>query len=113
MKKKDKTNLNETQKLILSQLVEYLNAIYNLKIEGDDFAHPLAEFDLLISLVGHGYENIINLLNQLELTLLFKKYNELYKLRIKDGNTDKIMEEIELVLSEKKDNFLQLFRNLL
>ena len=113
IEKKDKTNLNETQKLILSQLVEYLNAIYNLKIEGDDFAHPLAEFDLLISLVGHGYENIINLLNQLELTLLFKKYNELYKLRIKDGNTDKIMEEIELVLSEKKDNFLQLFRNLL
>ena len=110
IEKLDKTNLNSVQKLILNQLVLYLNTIYTLKTEGDEFAHPSIEFDFFITIVGAGYEHLINLIKKLDLFLLFNKYNELYKLQKKEGNTDKILKEIKIILIEKKDNFLQLFR---
>ena len=105
-----KTDLNGTQKLLLSELIGYLNTIYNLKSNGDEYAHPFVEFDILINIVGKGYENITNLLKRLDLSLLFKKYNELYKLKKKEANIDEIVKEIEIILFNKKDNFFQLFR---
>ena len=76
IREKDNTQLNEVQKKILSQLVGYLNKIYNYKLEGDDYAHPFADLRLLIKLIGNGYENLNNLLMKLELSALFNKYDK-------------------------------------
>ena len=40
------------QKKILSQLIEYLDKIYNYKLEGDNYAHPFGDLGLLFNLIG-------------------------------------------------------------
>ena len=96
---------------MLTELIRYLNEIYGKKLEGDFYAHPLLEFSVLNSLLGIGYENIINLFKNLDLNLLFKKYNEYYELKAIEKDTNKIIDEIKYMLPEMRDNFLQLIRN--
>ena len=106
-----KVNEFKLQENLLSELIRYLNKIYEKKIEGDGYAHPLLEFSVLNSLLGIGYENIINLFKKLNLSLLFKKYNEYYELKAKEKDTKNITDEIMYILPEIRDNFLQLIRD--
>ena len=80
-------------------------------MEGDIYAHPIVDLNLLIKLIGSGFENINLLLSKLQLNQLFGKYNQYYKLKSKNENADKIEMEIVDMLPEKADNFWQLIRD--
>ena len=112
LRERDETQLNEVQKKILTQLIEYLDKIYNYKLEGDDYAHPFADLGHLIKLIGIGYENLNNLLMKLDLSVLFNRYNEYYKLKSRDEDVGGVVKEIQVLLIEKRDNYYQLFRDL-
>ena len=77
-----KDNEYKSQGIILSEFVNYLNKIYDIKLEGDDYAHPLVGIDTLIGLIGYGFENVNKILKELDLSNLFDKYNELYKKKV-------------------------------
>ena len=102
-----------SHKKFLSELIGYLEIIYNKKLEGDEYAHPLVDFQILNGLIGFGYENVINIFQKLDLTLLLRKYNEFYKLNSEAdiSKINNIKNEIMNMLPDKRDNFLQLIRN--
>lgn len=102
-----------SHKKFLSELIGYLEIIYNKKLEGDEYAHPLVDFQILNGLIGFGYENVINIFQKLDLTLLLRKYNEFYKLNSEAdiSKINNIKNEIMNILPDKRDNFLQLIRN--
>ena len=102
----------KSQKNILSEIIRYLNKIYDLKLEGDDFAHPEVNFDILIGLIGMGYENVNNLLKKLDLTVLFQRYNELYRLKSNGADIQNITYQIQFMLPEIRDNFLILIKEM-
>ena len=101
----------KSQKIILSEFVNYLNKIYNLKLEGDDYAHPLVGIDTLIELIGYGFENVNKILKELDLKKLFDKYNVLYKKQSREEDLGKITDEIMELLPELRDNFLRKLKN--
>lgn len=106
-----KDNEYKSQKIILSEFVNYLNKIYNLKLEGDDYAHPLARIDTLIELIGYGFENVNKILKELDLKKLFDKYNVLYKKQSREEDLGNITDEIMELLPELRDNFLRKLKN--
>ena len=101
----------KSQKIILSEFVNYLNKIYNLKLEGDDYAHPLVGIDTLIELIGYGFENVNKILKELDLKKLFDKYNVLYKKQSREEDLGKITDEIMELLPELRDDFLRKLKN--
>lgn len=109
--KERKKNEDEYQDKILTDFIAYLDKIYDIKMEGDIYAHPIVDLNLLIKLIGSGFENINLLLSKLQLNQLFGKYNQYYKLKSKNENADKIEMEIVDMLPEKADNFWQLIRD--
>ena len=110
---KKKSEEFSSHKKFLSELIRYLEVIYNKKLEGDEYAHPLVDFQILNGLIGYGYENVINIFKKLDLTLLLRKYNEFYKLNSEAdiSKINNIKNEIMNMLPDKRDNFLQLIRN--
>ena len=106
-----KDNEYKSQKIILSEFVNYLNKIYNLKLEGDDYAHPLVGIDTLIELIGYGFENVNKILKELDLKKLFDKYNVLYKKQSREEDLGKITDEIMELLPELRDDFLRKLKN--
>ena len=46
-----KDNEYKSQRIILSEFANYINKIYDLKLEGDDYAHSLVGIDTLIGLI--------------------------------------------------------------
>ena len=102
-----KENEYKSQGIILSEFANYLNKIYDLKLEGDDFAHPLVEIDTLIGLIGYGFENVNKILKELNLSNLFNKYNQLYKKKSREEDLQKITKEIMELLPELKDIFFE------
>lgn len=110
---KKKSEEFSSHKKFLSELIGYLEIIYNKKLEGDEYAHPLVDFQILNGLIGFGYENVINIFQKLDLTLLLRKYNEFYKLNSEAdiSKINNIKNEIMNMLPDKRDNFLQLIRN--
>lgn len=80
-------------------------------MEGDDYAHSLVGFDRLIEIIGIGFENVNKLLKELRLSYLFNKYNELYKIKSMDGDSQKITDEIKGILPEIRDNFFLKLKN--
>ena len=101
----------KSQKIILSEFVNYLNKIYNLKLEGDDYAHPLVGIDTLIELIGYGFENVNKILKELDLKKLFDKFNVLYKKQSREEDLGKITDEIMELLPELRDDFLRKLKN--
>ena len=106
-----KDNEYKSQKIILSEFVNYLNKIYNLKLEGDDYAHPLVGIDTLIELIGYGFENVNKILKELDLKKLFDKFNVLYKKQSREEDLGNITDEIMELLPELRDNFLRKLKN--
>ena len=106
-----KNNEYKSQKIILSEFANYIEKIYSLKLEGDDYAHPLIGINDLINLIGYGFENVNKLLKELDLSELFKKYNELYRKKSMEEDLKKITEEIQKLLPELRDTFFLKLRN--
>ena len=106
-----KNNEYKSQKIILSEFANYIEKIYSLKLEGDDYAHPLIGINDLINLIGYGFENVNKLLKELNLSELFKKYNELYRKKSMEEDLKKITEEIQELLPELRDTFFLKLRN--
>lgn len=92
-------------------MIKYLENIYDLKLEGDYYANYFEiDFDHLIELIGNGFKTVNKLFINLDLSLLFRKYNELYKIQSKDGDCEKITKEIMDMLPEIRDNFFLLLK---
>ena len=95
---------------LLLNLINFINRIYKLKVDGDGYAHTPVDLKCLFELIGDGCESIINILNKLDLYKMLKKFNELYKTKSQENDCTSIEEEIALILPDKKDNFLMLIK---
>ena len=97
---------------MISQLTKFVEKIYNLKIEGDDYAHLPVELNCLFNLIGDGFEKVKDLLQKLDLSSLLNKYNDLYKQKSRDNDYSKIKKEIDSLLPSMKNTFILLIPKL-
>lgn len=95
---------------LLKNLINFINKIYQLKINGDGYAHPLIEINVLFKLANKGYEKVIDLLKKLDLYEILKKFDELYEEKQLEKDYSLIESEIKDLLIEKKDTFLILIQ---
>ena len=100
--KSKKTNEYKDKEIILSELVRYLEKIYDLKIERDYFAHFEMELDRLIELIGFRFKNVNKLLKNLDLSLLFKKYKNYIKLKVEKVIVRKLLKKSWTCCLKKK-----------
>lgn len=98
-------------KSFLSNLIGFINKIYEIKIEGDDCAHNPFDINCFFDLIGNGYEIVKNLLIKLDLSSLLGKFNELYKQKSTEKDISHIEKDIKELLPDKKDTFFLLIQN--
>ena len=96
---------------MISQLTKFIEKIYNVKIEGDDYAHLPVELNYLFNLIGDGFEKVKDLLRSLDLSSLLNKYNDLYKQKSREKDYSEIKKEIDLLLPSIKNTFILLNSN--
>ena len=104
-KKKEEYKIS---KVMSTQLAEFIEKIYNAKIEGDDYAHLPVELNCLFNLIGDGFEKVKDLLRRLDLSSLLNKYNDLYRLKSREKDYSEIKKEIDLLLPSIKNTFILL-----
>ena len=97
-------------KSFLSNLIGFINKIYEIKIEGDDCADSPFDITCFFDLIGNGYEIVKNLLIKLDLSSLLGKFNELYKQKSTEKDISHIEKDIKELLPDKKDNFFLLIQ---